>query len=148
MSRDKVEIYKKTSRSIVLILCHDEKGDPLSTSPALFLAHVYHDVHLNKLREIYSQRWHIIHEGIAEHLPMFSRGHATGGTSFRLTGSDGFDAAEFARRLQKRGVLIELGHIFFYDGSPTNSFRMGFPNITTEKITSGLKQVRQEMDLL
>lgn len=113
---------------------------------AMFLAHGYHDVHLNKLREIYSQRWHIMREGIAEHLPMFSRGHATGGTSFWLTGPEDFDAAVFAKKLQKRGVLIEPGHIFFHNGNPRNSFRMGFPSVASERIISGLKQIREEAD--
>ena len=85
---------------------------------ALFLAHGYHDVHLNKLRKIYSQRWHIMREGIKEHLPMFSPGRAIGGTSFWLTGPVDFEANLFAQRLQKRGVLIEPGHIFCYYSIP------------------------------
>ena len=111
---------------------------------AVFLAHGYHDVHLNKLREIYSQRWHIMREGIEEHLPMFSRGHATGGTSFWLTGPENFDAGEFAQRLQKRGVLIEPGHIFYHDGYPKNSFRIGFPSVATDKINLGLQCIGKE----
>ncbi len=113
---------------------------------AMFLAHGYHDVHLNKLREIYSQRWHIMREGIAEHLPMFSPGHAVGGTSFWLTGPENFDANLFAQRLQKRGVLIEPGHIFYHDGHPKNSFRIGFPSIATEKINLGLRCIGEEAE--
>lgn len=108
---------------------------------ALFLAHGYHDFHLNKLREIYSQRWHIMRRGIAEHLPMFSPGQAVGGTSFWLTGPPEFDANEFAKRLQKRGVLIEPGHIFFHNGLSSNSFRIGFPSVATDKIIRGLQQI-------
>lgn len=108
---------------------------------AMFLAQGYHDVHLNKLREIYSQRWHLMREGIQEHLPMFSPGHATGGTSFWLTGPEGFDADQFAKRLQLEGVLIEPGHIFFQNGLPRNSFRIGFPSIATEKINLGLQKI-------
>lgn len=115
---------------------------------ALFLAHGYHDVHLSKLREIYSQRWRIMREGIEEHLPMFSRGHATGGTSFWLTGPPEFDAEKFAKRLQKRGVLIESGHIFYHKGKPKNFFRIGFPSIAADKINQGLQQIGQEAMLL
>lgn len=111
---------------------------------AMFLAQGYHDVHLNKIREIYSQRWHIMQDGIKEHLPMFSPGHATGGTSFWLTGPSGFDAENFAKRLQKRGVLIEPGHIFYHNGVPKNSFRIGFPSIATDKIIPGLIQISEE----
>lgn len=111
---------------------------------AMFLAHGYHDVHLNKLREIYSQRWHIMCEGIKEHLQMFSPGLATGGTSFWLTGPAEFDANAFAQRLQKRGVLIEPGHIFYHNGYPKNSFRIGFPSVATDKINHGLQIIGQE----
>lgn len=111
---------------------------------ALFLAHGYHDTHLKKLREIYSQRWHIMREGIQELLPMFSLGHATGGTSFWLTGPEGFDARAFALRLQRRGVLIEPGHIFYHNGYPENSFRIGFPSVATDKIRLGLRQIGEE----
>ena len=111
---------------------------------AMFLAQGYHDVHLSKIREIYSQRWHIMQAGIKKHLPMFSPGHATGGTSFWLTGPLDFDADMFAKRLQKRGVLIEPGHIFYHNGIPKNSFRIGFPSIATDKIVPGLKQIGEE----
>ncbi|MEX3010747.1 PLP-dependent aminotransferase family protein [Hoeflea sp. TYP-13] len=111
---------------------------------ALFLAHGYHDVHLKKLREIYSQRWHIMRDGIVELLPMFSLGHATGGTSFWLTGPAGFDAHAFAERLQTRGVLIEPGHIFYHNGYPKNSFRIGFPSVATDKIRLGLRHIGEE----
>ena len=111
---------------------------------ALFLAHGYHDVHLNKLRETYSERWHMMRAGIEAHLPMFQRGHATGGTSFWISGPRHFDAGKFARQLQKRGVLIEPGHIFFCSGTPKNTFRMGFPSVATAKIDDGLQIIGHE----
>ena len=81
----------------------------------MFLAHGYHDAHIKNLREIYSQRWYIMKEGLKQHLPMFSPGPADGGTSFWLTGPDHFNAEIFAKCLQERGVLIEPGHIFYKD---------------------------------
>ncbi|MBT6415218.1 PLP-dependent aminotransferase family protein [Candidatus Puniceispirillum sp.] len=111
---------------------------------AIFLAHGYHDAHLKNLRQIYSERWHIMNEGINRHLPMFSRGGATGGTSFWLAGPPQFDADVFATRLQKRGVLIEPGHIFFDSGNPKNFFRIGFPSVAGNNIDVGLRQIGQE----
>lgn len=113
---------------------------------AMFLAHGYHDVHLKKLREIYSQRWHVMREGIEKYLPMFSRGQATGGTSFWLTGPKDFDADAFAKYLQSRGVLIEPGHIFYHNGTPKNSFRIGFPSVATDKINTGLQIIGKEAE--
>jgi len=75
---------------------------------------------------------------------MFSPGHATGGTSFWLTGPPEFDANVFAQRLQKRGVLIEPGHIFYHNGNPKNSFRIGFPSVATDKINLGLRHIGEE----
>ena len=115
---------------------------------AMFLAHGYHDVHLNKLREIYSQRWHTMRQGIKKYLPMFSPGHAVGGTSFWLSGPPEFDAHDFAQRLQRRGVLIEPGHIFYYNGYPKNSFRIGFASVATDKINLGLQCIGEEAELL
>ncbi len=85
-------------------------------------------------------------EGIKEHLPMFSPGRAIGGTSFWLTGPEDFEANLFAQRLQKRGVLIEPGHIFYHDGYPKNSFRIGFPSVATEKINRGLRCIGEEAE--
>ena len=113
---------------------------------AMFLAHGYHDVHLNKLRDIYSQRWHLMREGIEKFLPMYSRGHATGGTSFWLSGPSNFDSQEFAKSLLHRGVLIEPGHIFFHNGYPKNSFRIGFPSVATSKINQGLRIIGEEAE--
>ena len=115
---------------------------------AMFLAHGYHDMHLKNLRQIYSQRWHIMNAGIKQHLPMFSKGHASGGTSFWLTGPPHFDAEIFAKRLQKRGVLIEPGHIFFDKGAQKNAFRIGFPSVAGNKINTGLQQIGQEAKIL
>lgn len=115
---------------------------------ALFLAHGYHDVHLNKLRETYSERWHIMRTGIEKHMPMFSRGLATGGTSFWVSGPNNFDAENFARRLQQFGVLIEPGHIFFHSGTPKNTFRIGFPSVATTKIDDGLQIIGREAQKL
>lgn len=111
---------------------------------AIFLAHGYHDAHLKNLRQIYSERWHIMNEGIKRNLPMFSQGSATGGTSFWLTGPPQFDTEVLATRLQKRGVLIEPGHIFFNSGTPKNSLRIGFPSVAGNKIDLGLRQIAQE----
>ena len=111
---------------------------------AMFLAHGYHDAHIKNLREIYSQRWHIMQEGIKKHLPMFSPGDATGGTSFWLTGPENFDAEVFAKRLQQRGVLIEPGHIFYNGGVTKNSFRIGFPSVAGNKINTGLHHISDE----
>ncbi|MGU9961881.1 MAG: PLP-dependent aminotransferase family protein [Candidatus Puniceispirillales bacterium WSBS_2018_MAG_OTU23] len=111
---------------------------------AMFLAHGYYDVHLSKLRKIYSQRWHLMQQGIKEHLPMFTPGYATGGTSFWLNGPMQFDAYDFAQKLQKRGVLIEPGHIFYQNGYPRNSFRIGFASIATDKINLGLQNIGDE----
>lgn len=115
---------------------------------AMFLAHGYHDAHLKNLRQIYSQRWHLMNEGIKRLLPMFVKGDATGGTSFWLTGPMHFDAEVFATRLQKRGVLIEPGHIFFDKGKPKNAFRIGFPSVPINRIDAGLRQISQEAKVM
>lgn len=115
---------------------------------AMFLAHGYYDAHLKNLRQIYSQRWHIMDKGIKCHLPMFAKNNSPGGTSFWLSGPAHFDAEIFANRLQKRGVLVEPGHIFFNKGSPKNSFRIGFPSAAGSKIDAGLKQTGQEAKIM
>ena len=114
---------------------------------AMFLAHGYHDAHIKNLREIYSQRWYIMKEGLKQHLPMFSPGPADGGTSFWLTGPDHFNAEIFAKCLQERGVLIEPGHIFYKDGEHKNSFRIGFPSVAGSKINAGLKQIAEAAEV-
>jgi GntR family transcriptional regulator/MocR family aminotransferase len=89
-----------------------------------------------------------MNEGIKRLLPMFVKGDATGGTSFWLTGPMHFDAEVFATRLQKRGVLIEPGHIFFDKGKPKNAFRIGFPSVPINRIDAGLRQISQEAKVM
>ena len=129
-----------------MIRCLTVRHPPsiVQETTAMFLAHGYHDAHLKNLRQIYSQRWHIMNEGIKCHLPMFAQGEASGGTSFWLTGPPHFDADVFATRLQKRGVLIEPGHVFFDKGNPKNSFRIGFPSVANNKINAGLREISLE----
>ena len=113
-----------------------------------FLAHGYHDAHLKNLRRIYSKRWHIMNKGIKRYLSMFIKSNSPGGTSFWLSGPAHFDAELFAKRLQKRGVLIEPGHIFYNNGTPKNSFRIGFPSVPGNKIEAGLRQISREAKIM
>jgi len=138
--------HRDIIKAAKIVRCLTVRHPPsiVQETTALFLAHGYHDSHLKNLRNTYSERWHVMSEGIKKYLPMFSPGSADGGTSFWLTGPKGFDAGEFAMRLQKRGVLVEPGHIFYHNGNPRNSFRIGFPSVAAEKINHGLRQIGEE----
>lgn len=69
---------------------------------AVFLAPGYHDADLKDLRQIYSERWHIINKRTARYLPMFTICYYSGGTSFWFTGPAHFDAEIFCKTASKK----------------------------------------------
>lgn len=107
---------------------------------ALFLALGHHDSLVHKLQKAYRERWKIMGEALAEHLPGWSQSPAFGGTSYWVTGPDGMDAGKLADRALDDGVIIEPGAVTFAGPEiPKNHFRLGFSSIATERIEPGIR---------
>ena len=114
---------------------------------ALFFQLGYYDSHLRNIERRYKRRWHMMNDAIGAHLGMLERTPTRGGTSFWLTGPDGFNATELGNRLRDRGVLIDIGERYYLEGDK-RSFRLGFAFVPIKKVEEGVQIIAEEVKKL
>ena len=112
---------------------------------ALFIRLGYFDAHLRKLERRYKRRWQAMRRAISTHLGMLNQFDNKGGTSFWLTGPEGFDSTLLRTRLRDRGVLIDRGETFYLDRDQKNGLRLGFAFVPLEKLEDGVKIIADEV---
>jgi len=112
---------------------------------ALFFRLGHYDAHLRNIERRYEKRWHAMNSALCDHLGMLQRTASKGGTSFWLTGPEGFDAAEMALRLRARGVLVDRGRDYFLHYDNNRSFRLGFAYVPVGKLEAGVKIIAEEV---
>jgi len=76
-----------------------------------------------------------------------------GGSALWLKGPDNLDSRELAVELEKEGVLIEPGDVFFYDKDQQTPktcpyFRLGYSSLPEERIAEGIKKVIKKVKQL
>jgi len=107
---------------------------------ALFLANGHFDVLVRRIHRTYRERWRVMGEALAEHLPGWARRPGFGGSSYWLTGPEGLDTRALADRALEEGVIIEPGDAFFADpAAGARHLRLGFSSIPAEKIPGGIE---------
>ena len=111
---------------------------------ALFLANGHHDVLVRRIHRAYRDRWQAMGEALARHLPGWAERPGFGGSSYWLTGPDGFDSRCLAEAALARGVVIEPGAPFFADpGQGRRHLRLGFSSIAADRIPDGIALLAQ-----
>lgn len=115
---------------------------------ALFFQLGHYDAHLAKIERRYKKRWHAMYTALTRHLAVLQHSASEGGTSFWMTGPDGFDASELARRLRDKGVLIDRGKDYYLNYNDNRSFRLGFAYVPVSKLESGVQIIAEEVDKL
>jgi GntR family transcriptional regulator/MocR family aminotransferase len=107
---------------------------------ALFLSLGHHDSLVRRLSHAYKERWQVMGEALARHLPESARMPAFGGTSYWVKGPESLDARVLVERAADRGILIEPGDVFFFsEDPPRNFFRLGFSSIPVDRIEPGIE---------
>ena len=114
---------------------------------ALFFQLGYYDAHLRNIERRYKRRWHTMNDAITKHLGMLERTPTHGGTSFWLTGPEGFDASELGTRLRSKGVLIDIGETYYLNKNK-RSFRLGFAFVPIDKLEEGIQMIAEEVQQL
>lgn len=107
---------------------------------ALFLANGHFDVLVRRIHRVYRERWQVMGEALAEHMPGWAEKPGFGGSAYWLTGPASVCAEKIALRALEAGVVIEPGAPFFTrpeDGR--RHFRLGFSSIAADKIPAGIK---------
>lgn len=115
---------------------------------ALFFQLGHYDSHLRNIERRYNKRWHAMNDAITKHLGMLQRTDSEGGTSFWLTGPEGFDASELAVRLRKKGVLVDRGQDYYLSMNDRRSFRLGFAYVPVSKLEAGVKIIAEHVRAL
>ncbi|SAL53752.1 MocR-like pyridoxine biosynthesis transcription factor PdxR [Caballeronia humi] len=107
---------------------------------ATFLSLGHHDALLRRLAYAYKERAQALMTALDTHLPEARHVPITGGASCWVEGPPWLDARRLATEAEARGILIELGDVFFMTGRESrNCFRMGFSSIKLEKIDEGVR---------
>lgn len=130
-----------------LMLRHPPSNNQRSV--ALFLSLGHHDSLIQRLSHAYKDRWHVMGEALAAHLPGSFHMPTFGGTSYWVRGPEGLDARELAREAAERGIFIEPGDInFMSEDRPLNYFRLGFSSIAVDRIEPGIRKLAGLIDEL
>ena len=109
---------------------------------ALFLANGHFDVLVRRIHRVYRERWQIMGEALARHLPGWARRPGFGGSSYWLTGPEGLDSQQLSEAALAEGVVIEPGRDFFADpGRGMRHIRLGFSSIPAERIGPGIARL-------
>ena len=112
---------------------------------ALFFQLGHYHAHLHNIERRYKKRWQTMDIALDKHLSMLKRTKSKGGTSFWLTGPEGFDASSLAVRLRAKGVLIDRGQDYYLDYSEKRNFRLGFAFVPVSKLEDGVKIIAEEV---
>lgn len=109
---------------------------------ALFLSCGHFDVLVRRLRRVYQQRWQVMRDALAKHLPGYKVSASSGGSSFWLQGADGLDCRWLQRVAAQNSILIEPGDVYFNQSPPPlNYLRLGLTSIPVERIEPGIKKL-------
>jgi GntR family transcriptional regulator/MocR family aminotransferase len=114
---------------------------------ALFMANGHYDVLVRRIHRVYRERWQAMAAALAEHLPGWATSPGFGGSSYWLTGPEGFDSERLMERALDHGVLIEPGTPFYIDPEEgRRRFRLGFSSIPAERVGEGIRRLRMAID--
>ncbi len=132
------ELIKEARALRRLMLRHPPANNERAV--ALFLSLGHHDSLVRRLSHAYKERWQVLGQALARHLPESARMPAFGGTSYWVEGPAGLDARVLVERAAQQGILIEPGDVFFLsDTPPRNYFRLGFSSIPVDRIEPGIE---------
>jgi GntR family transcriptional regulator/MocR family aminotransferase len=114
---------------------------------ALFMANGHYDVLVRRIHRVYRARWQAMAAALEEHLPGWATWPGFGGSSYWLTGPEGFDSERLMARALDDGVLTEPGTPFYLDPEQgRRRLRLGFSSIPAERIGEGVRRIRRAID--
>jgi len=113
---------------------------------AYFMALGHYGAQMRKLKRTYAERRSIMAQALQKHGLADASSASFGGTSFWIRGPKRLDADQLALALDAKGVLIDVGSIFFCGESiPKNYFRISYSSIETKKIEEGVAHIAEAM---
>jgi GntR family transcriptional regulator/MocR family aminotransferase len=118
----------------------------IQRTAAYFLSLGHYDALIRRMGTALQERRHVMESALSAHGLQISGRGDYGGSSFWMRAPDGVNTDDVARRLQKRGVLIEPGRPFFAGThQPPNYYRLAYSSIPTARISEGVELIATDM---
>jgi GntR family transcriptional regulator/MocR family aminotransferase len=109
---------------------------------ALFLARGHRDAFVAQLNAVYRTRRAALIEAMALHMPRARIAQAAGGSAAWITLDRPVEAKTLVEASTKRGVLVEIGDVFFFKPPEETRFlRLGYSAIPLERIAPGIAEL-------
>ncbi len=113
---------------------------------AYFLSLGHYDAQINRMRQAYQRRRAVMDQAIAAEGLSIAENAGQGGSSFWMIAPPGIDTEDLARRLDRRGVVIEPGRGFFGpDHGPSRHYRLAYSSIQEDRIPEGIRLIAEEI---
>lgn len=118
----------------------------IQRTAAYFLSLGHYGAQINRMRKAYQRRRAEMAAAIDAHGLMLAGDIGDGGSSFWMKAPEGVDTEDLARRLHRRGVVIEPGKLFFDPATaPQNFYRLAYSSITSARIPEGIRLIADEL---
>ena len=111
---------------------------------ALFLSLGHHDAQMRRLAVAQRERFAVLTQAMARHLPQCTLVPVSGGGSCWVRLPEGVSAVALAACAAEQGVLIEPGDVFFRQSPPPAGYvRLGYQSIPASAIPAGIVVLAQ-----
>ncbi|CAM3921646.1 HTH-type transcriptional regulatory protein GabR [Vibrio aerogenes CECT 7868] len=110
---------------------------------ALFLSLGHYDSLAQKMLKRYREKWLTMEKALNYYFPQSGVIPSLAGTAFWINYKQGFDAEQFEELAEQQGILINNGGRYYFSDKKTNSFRLSFQSIRTERIREGVALLSQ-----
>lgn len=118
----------------------------IQRTAANFLSLGHYDSQINRMRRTFQKRRAVMQAALAEHGLTVAGGVETGGSCFWMRAAAGVDTEPLARRLRRRGVVIEPGRAFFADETPDRAhYRLAYSSIPSARIPQGVALIAEAL---
>lgn len=108
---------------------------------ALFLSLGYYDTLANKMLRRYREKWLTMEKALNYYFPQSGVSPSLAGTAFWIDYKQEFDAEHFEQLAKAQGILLNSGAQYYYHDKKTNSFRLSFQSIPSDKIRQGIAEL-------
>lgn len=135
------ELIKEARALRRLMIRHPASNN--QRAAAMFLERGYYDALIMNINRNYQTRWRAMDNALSKHLPGSHNAPTFGGSCYWVRCPENLDTSTLKQQAMKAGIIIEPGHIHFYDdiNAPRNFIRLGFSSISTDRIEPGIKKL-------
>ena len=126
-------------------LVHRHPPGNIQRALAMFIDRGYYHSYIRQVSLTLASRTNALRQSLNRWLPDANVKHCEGAASFWVEFPAAVNAKELCLKMAKRGVLIESGERFFFDGDRNNYLRIAVSQIQAKEIDGGIKSIALEM---